>query len=174
MKIKFTFICLMIGILFSASIYSQVTNKDLVYLRNGEILSGTLVEIDYPHYVRLMVEDQYLEPFLFNDIDKIIQNQMYDEPFDVHHMVSGERTIGIVLQIKPNDFITFIPDHLGDTVYISHEKVKRVFHKKENIERKLNALYKGDHHYFSISPGIDFAHARISLKDLTKQPIFEL
>ncbi|NPD44588.1 hypothetical protein [Lentimicrobium sp. S6] len=163
MKIDLNTICLMFGILFSTAIYAQDNNKDLVYLNSGEIVSGTLVEIAYPRHVRLMVEDQYLEPFLFKDIDKIIQNQMYDDPFDVLYMVSGERTIGIILQINPNDFITFIPDHLGDTVCISHEKVKRIFHKKENIERKLNAVYKGDHHYFSISPGIEFAHGRIGL-----------
>lgn len=164
MKLKYTFHLLWLGILFSSAIYAQNTNKDLVYLNSGEIVSGTLVEIAYPRHVRLMVEDQYLEPFLFKDIDKIIQNQMYDEPFDVLYMVSGERTIGIILQIKPNDFITFIPDHLGDTVYVSHEKVKRVFHKKENIERKLNALYKGDHHYFSISPGLGLTHGGLGIR----------
>lgn len=163
MRLKYSFFLIVLGFLLSISVFSQNTDKDVVYLNNGDIVSGTLVEIKYPHHVRLMVEDQYLEPFLFKDIDKIIQNQMYDEPFDVLYMVSGERTIGIILQIKPNDFITFIPDHLGDTIYVSHEKVKRIFHKKENIERKLNALYKGDHHYFSISPGIEFAHGRIGL-----------
>lgn len=163
MKIKFNIICLMLGTLFSTSIYAQDTNKDLVYLTNGEIVTGTLVEIVYDRYVRMMVDDKYLEPFLFADIDKVIQNQMYDEPFDVLNMVTGERTIGIVLQIKPNDYLTFIPDHLGDTVYVSHEKVKSITHKKENIERRLNTLYKGDHQYFSISPGIEFTHGRFGV-----------
>lgn len=148
----------------SVGLYAQEEGKDYVYLLNGEILSGTLVEINHGHYVRLMVDDRYLEPFLYKNIEMVIQNQTFDKPEDIILIKTGEVLGGIILKIIPNEKIEFVWEISEDTLQINNQDIQSISHTKKKLPYKVKMAYLGDYHYLSISPGIGFTHGGLGIR----------
>lgn len=146
------------------SIAQQTPSKDIVFTNDGDIKSGTLVEIAFPHYVRIMEDDIYLVPVRFKNIQKVVQNQTADQPEDIIYYKDGEIQFGIITEILINEKILFFDDEKMDTIDIAWQDVKNIKHTKLQLSRKLKIAYKGDYHYVSISPGIGLVHGGLGVR----------
>jgi hypothetical protein len=61
-------------ILFSLTLFAQKRNQDVVYLKNGSILRGTVVLIDPGKFIKLKTPDRNVWVFEQEKIDSIVQS----------------------------------------------------------------------------------------------------
>jgi hypothetical protein len=62
---------LLVTLLFSLTLFAQKRNSDVVYLKNGSILRGTIVLVDPGHYIKLKTPDRNVWVFEQEKIDSI-------------------------------------------------------------------------------------------------------
>jgi len=69
MRIIFLFFTL----LFSLTLLAQKGKHDVVYLKNGSVVSGTIIILEPDHFVKLKTRDQNVWVFEMNQVDSIVR-----------------------------------------------------------------------------------------------------
>ena len=76
MKISFLVLALLAGL----TLFAQHGKKDIVYLKNGSVIRGTIVLEDPGKYIRLKTSDRSLWVFKYDQIDSIKYQGSIDRP----------------------------------------------------------------------------------------------
>jgi hypothetical protein len=71
---------LFVTLLFSVTLFAQKRNRDVVYLKNGSILRGTIVLEDPGKFIRLKTSDRSLWVFKYDQIDSVKHPESINRP----------------------------------------------------------------------------------------------
>ena len=78
--INMRILTLILTVFFSLSLFAQKRNQDVVYLKNGSVIWGTIVLEDDKKFIQLKTSDRSLWVFKYDQIDSIKHQENLDRP----------------------------------------------------------------------------------------------
>jgi hypothetical protein len=67
------FMAIVVGCFFSVSVYAQTDMEDVVYLKNGGVTRGTIIEFKRDTTLKIQTKERNIFVYTFEEIDKVVR-----------------------------------------------------------------------------------------------------